>query len=254
MQLPWSNELDIKNQPRYARNVKCKYWSIFQGLNDWIIGKCQYESEKKKDDEMFEELAGTVLEKWAYKMAQEIEVDNIGAFTTEDEKTEGYYMVQWCSEPYTAQYDMELMDYKPPTIVPAGELICDAYWLNPVHKCKYWYTASHIKTVVIIKKVVASNVEMLPISDENPLPLKGKARTHPVKNDAKRIRNKCVDEIVEEIARRDRVDYTELMSVTNIAHSSEDKSDNETASDDDSDESDDSGDGDDGDDNTDMED
>ena len=187
-------------------------------------------------------------------MAQEIEVDNIGAFTTEDEKTEGYYMVQWCSEPYTAQYDMELMDYKPPTIVPAGELICDAYWLNPVHNCSYWYTASHIKTVVIIKKVVASNVEMLPISDENPLPLKGKARTHPVKNDAKRIRNKCVDEIVEEIARRDRVDYTELMSVTNIAHSSEDKSDNETASDDDSDESDDSGDGDDGDDNTDMED
>ena len=55
---------------------------------------------------------------------------------------------------YTVQYNMELKDYKPPTIVPAGELICDAYWLNPVHNCNYWYTASCIKTVVIIKKLL----------------------------------------------------------------------------------------------------
>ena len=100
---------------------------------------------------------------------------------------------------------------------------------------------------------------MLSISDENPLPLTGKARSHPIKNDAKRIRNKCVDEIVEEIAWRDRIDYTEVISVTNVVHDdhenacSEDELEYETASDED-DDSDECDDGDDGDNNTDMED
>ena len=66
-----------------------------------------------------------------------------------------------------------------------------------------------------------------------------------------------VDDIVEEIAWRDRIDYTEVISVTNVVHDdhenacSEDELEYETASDED-DDSDECDDGDDGDNNTDM--
>lgn len=83
--------------------------------------------KKLKDCEMSEELTGFILDKWAGEMAQNIFVGNIGAFTTKDKETEGYYMVEWCSEPYTAQCNRELTDYRPSIIVQAGELIYDVY-------------------------------------------------------------------------------------------------------------------------------
>ncbi len=45
------NQLDLKNvRARYASSITCKYWGIFEGLNDWKITKLVPASDDYEDD------------------------------------------------------------------------------------------------------------------------------------------------------------------------------------------------------------
>ena len=87
----------------------------------------------EKDDETFKTiLRGVETRMSANTMHGAMRIDAVS--------TDGYYVLQWTSEPYTLQKYKEIEDYTPLIIVCVGEMVCDAICINPVHFAKYLYT------------------------------------------------------------------------------------------------------------------
>ena len=61
-----------------------------------------------------EDLEKAILIKYADSMSEKLAPGNVGAFLTEDEDTDGYYIVTWTSFPYTLQEDERCTVYDPP--------------------------------------------------------------------------------------------------------------------------------------------
>ena len=86
-----------------------------------------------KEDEAFKTILGGV----ETSMSEKILSTMYGAIRTDDESADEYYILQWTSEPYKLQEDKEMQGYSPITTAYAGEIVCDAVFLNPVHNAKY---------------------------------------------------------------------------------------------------------------------
>jgi hypothetical protein len=138
-------------------------------------------------------------------------------------------VVTWESSPYTLQEDVELTEYDPPVIIPAGELVAMASWQNKVPRARNWYTPSENMTTVRMKQVVAADLFMEPISNVNNPPNtcnKPEAR----RLGAKRVSEKEHEEIMEEIARRAALEHDEMLE-----NEHDSNSDSHSSSSDDSD-------------------
>ena len=79
-------------------------------------------------------------------LAESISVGGFGAVMTEDESTNGYYVVKWTDTPFTYQEDSD--------DIPAGNLVCRAEYLNPVGRARLWYTRSHDNVLVRLNHAV----------------------------------------------------------------------------------------------------
>ena len=65
-------------------------------------------------------------------MSEKILTTMYGSMRTDDKSTDGYYVLQWTSEPYILQEDKEMEDYTPTITAYTGEIVCDVVFLNPV--------------------------------------------------------------------------------------------------------------------------
>jgi hypothetical protein len=73
------NQLDLKNVgARYASSIMCKYWDIFEGLNDWKITKLVPGSENFKN--YIYEANQMVLHRIVMEAAEKIKMGEIGSF------------------------------------------------------------------------------------------------------------------------------------------------------------------------------
>ena len=102
-----------------------------------------------------------------------------GTIRKDDERTVGYYVLQWTSEPYILQEDKEIEGYTPPITFYAGEIVCDDIFLNLVHFSKYWYTLMKIgvgDVTVRLKQVLLPNITMMKIDKTHPLPKRCKKK------------------------------------------------------------------------------
>ena len=66
------------------------------------------------------------------RMNERIMIRTFGAMRTNDEATQGYYLVKWIMEPYTVQKDMVMKGVELHQSTFAGEIICDIVFWNPV--------------------------------------------------------------------------------------------------------------------------
>jgi hypothetical protein len=103
------------------------------------------------------------LEVWMLLMVQEGEVSAVG---TMDKAAMGYYLVKWLSELYTLQVDTEGMS----NVIVSGAMVVDALFFNRVEHAPYWYTKSGETTVVELRHVLWTGLEMEEISTRNKLP------------------------------------------------------------------------------------
>ena len=152
-----------------------------------------------------------VLGTLAERMAEKIRKKNIGAMATTDDDADGYYIIEFTSEAYTLQHDIELDEYTPAVHIAAGELVCEALYRNKVQRARGWYTkpSTPLKTIVRVQQVVAANLHLEPISATNKLPNtcdKPKA----TKLKAEKLTDHDNDVILEEIDRRERIEHDEL--------------------------------------------
>ena len=82
----------------------------------------------EKDDEVFE----TILRKIETRMSEKILNTMYGAIKTNEERNDGYYIIQWTSEMYTLQEDIEIEYYKPTITTYEGEIVCNTVFINLV--------------------------------------------------------------------------------------------------------------------------
>ncbi len=115
--------------------------------------------------------------------------------------------------------------------------------MNRVERARYWYTVGDTVVTVQMKNVLHSDLAMTPISASNPLP-----RLHPTVRDQvvplnpHKMRSIDHDFMMDEISRRDTMNFEEEVM------SSDDDTDSDNGDDSDDDISDDDDDVDDGDD------
>jgi hypothetical protein len=91
---------------------------------------------------------------------------DIGVVGTDDEAAMGYYLMRWLSKPYTLQEDMEGMS----GIIDARAMIIDWLYYNHVQCAPYWYTPLETMTVVQVRYVLRTSLELQAISRTNKLP------------------------------------------------------------------------------------
>jgi hypothetical protein len=215
---PWKPGFQPKDQPRFQQNKACKYWPIFKGENDWLIVKTSASNDVDPMD--IEQSQKEVLGGIMTRMAEEIEDGKYGAVMTEDDNTHGYYLVRWASETYAAQEDTDEW--------ASGELVCDAAYLNPVGRARNWYTPGDDRVTIRVQHVVAAALVLEEPSDAVKLPSTCN-RKDALSKGAKRLSDDCHLTILDEINRRDILDYEENEDSSSDDDSSVEQSEEESS-------------------------
>ena len=123
-------------------------------------------------------------------------------------------MIKWSGKPYTLQDDVELTQYTPAIHIKAGEHVIDGEFMNKVPGAQLWYTPMEgeaRKTVVRVKQVVAADLKLAPISDEDKLPSGMPKKNKKVTTEKKALHVGPYDHeiILDEIARREESEHEE---------------------------------------------
>jgi hypothetical protein len=99
---------------------------------------------------------------------------NYGAFSTDDPEADGYYIVQWTGDPHTLQEDLLL---ESTYCIPSGEIVCEARFFCIIPHANRWFipekegsTGENLLTTVRRKQVVAPNLTLDGLSNQNRLP------------------------------------------------------------------------------------
>ena len=190
IRLPWDSSVEEdKDQPRFGMVHDCYFNSILEDSNCWYIVKLVLKDGEEDDvDEAHQE----VLHHVTTAIAQNVVVGEIGAVATVDEDAlDGYFLFEFTSLPYTDQ--------------AAGVLKCDGNWLYSLPQAKNWFTKSVVPVSVDLLNVVLTGVSMMAYSPGNMPP--SRANKGGSAKDALKL---CVDShnfILDEITRRERLEY-----------------------------------------------
>ena len=205
LDLPWDPTLPAEEQPRFAQVQTCKYWKIFEGMNDWIIMTLQ---DKGTRDTEIEEMHQVMLDGIAMNLAGFIKPNTYGAVATDDTSSHGYYIVFFLSSPYTLQEDTKCGDY----CIDNGELVCEVRYVYAIQKDSHWYMFKKndtSKILVEVTTVVAHSLDVSIIVEKRLLPDKLKKMTPEALQAQKPFELSLHqhDTIIDEIERRDRMEF-----------------------------------------------
>ena len=222
LETPWNKELNDQLQPRYGINERCLYYRNFKGYNNWRVTNLATKSIATENEEAIYEI---MLHGIEARMNERILIENFGAMRTDDEATQGYYLVKWITKPYTVQEDIIMKGVEPQQTAFAGEIICDVLFWNPVPWAVDWYTPMRKRegmVIIRLKQVLMTGVTMMKISEENMLPSKcnKKEATH---QGAMKIDDDDIREIIEEVYRRDKFDKELISECEEDGSNSEDE-------------------------------
>ena len=126
----------------------CKYASVLsreKGYNYWKITETIEKPGNKKLD--VDSLKMEILSGISEITRKRVLENMYGSIITDDNKTHGYYIVQWDRTLHKLQEDTDIFH--------AGDVVCNATYTNLMQQAHHWYTQSTIKTVVHIQHVLA---------------------------------------------------------------------------------------------------
>ena len=157
-----------------------------------------------------EDIHQTILTSVASNIAATITANSYGAMNADDPKTDGFYIIQFTSPPYTLQNDIEVNGDK----ITSGNLVCDAEYLSPAQKGSNWYVTPSkndvLHVVIEMSKVLVTNIPINIVTGLSELDRNMKTLT---KSDL-RIKKPFLltvdvkNQIIDEIRRRDCMEYT----------------------------------------------
>ena len=165
--------------------------------------------DKKGAESVDDEFQWQIIHNYIDIMADKIVDEDVGAVSTSDENTDGYYLVKWCGNPYTLQENLVNTTFSDNQVIEQGEMVCDAVYYNPVpyDNMKTWYELSNDKALIPLQQVLRTGIIMESLSDENkPINCGKKFMRCLKRKKVKKITESDIDEIVEEIERRLDID------------------------------------------------
>ena len=129
---------------------------------------------------------------------------NIGAYAWKDEEggrkkgdEKDYYLVEFLELPKTAQGDKE-----------DSAWTVECHHLNAVPTAPLWHTSSFLKVTVDVTKLVATDLEMHPMSPTNMIKCRSKrVREEAEQKKAMKLSEESHEFILDEIRMRERVEH-----------------------------------------------
>ena len=195
LKVPWDCNIDRGNQPRYSQNKGCVNWNIFQGLNDWRL-ICTYPRNANTGE--VQKVKRSILSKYCKGVSRIIEIGETAAYAVDDESADGFYLVKWTSGPY--------IDHE------SKQLVADAVFYDKIPQCNYIYYIMEEKIQVRVQYVIVTGIVMPTITQTNEFPKKvgnKKIKQSYIDKGAFTIDKSDLEEIHQEIRRRDTLDYVE---------------------------------------------
>ncbi len=138
------------------------------------------------------------------RISMMIKEGELGVVGTTDEAAMGYFVVRWLSEPYSLQADTVGMS----GVIGAGTMVVNAIYYNRVARAPFWYTQSGETTVIEVRFVLLTGLEVEEVSAANPLP-QACNRMEATWQQACRATVFDHEAIMEEAERRDWLEYDE---------------------------------------------
>lgn len=153
--------------------------------------------------EDMEELKKDALVGIIDRIAGDIKIGNVGAYMYDKEDDEyGYDLVIWDSLPFTLQEDKKNYDLK------KGDRAVYVTNLYRLDNRKNWYHSSSTKSIVNLLHVVVADVAI--VTDSIPRGFSSKLIKD---NYIGRMTDECHEFILDEINRRDRLNYDEECTI-----------------------------------------
>ena len=176
----------------------CFFKPLLEDKNKWHFVDL-HERVGSDEDEVDEERQ-LVLRHVTTSVARSIEMGKIGAFAFEqregESNEEGHHLIEFTGLPRTEQGEG--------TTGCAWKVDCN--WLHSVPTARHWHTKSSQKEAVDLVHVVATDVEMKPMSPTNMM--KNRAvRQEAAQKNAMRIADESHEFILDEIMRRERLGH-----------------------------------------------
>ena len=156
------------------------------------------------DDEFKEQ----IIRNYISIMEEKIKDGDVGAVSTSDNNTDGYYLVKWCSDPYTLQEDIMNTTFTDYEVIEKGDMVCDALYYNPLpyDDMKHWYELSSHEALIPLQQVLHTGIKMESLSDANKPSKSGKKIIRCLKRkNIVKINESDIDEIFEEMERREDI-------------------------------------------------
>lgn len=224
----WDSKLPFQEQPRYKASTDCQMYKIFEGLNDWKL--IRLVDTKDSDIDLNDEVHELVLEGITERLATRVEAGGYGAVSTDDPEADGYYVLQWDSEPREVEEDV-VIDEKE---FHKGDKVVDGTYLNRVPLAKRWYTRAtesdkeSLETTVLLSHVVFPDMSLTGESDTQTLSSNCNRRAAQ-RLGAVRVSETEHELILDEISRRDVLEF-----IDNSRASDDEETDSEDDDDSDS--------------------
>ena len=187
-------------------STECKYYPIYLGTNDWK--EVLLTPRKDCPDEDLEEAKMIVLDSLTENATIEIKVGNVGAFSTEDPTYEGFYLVEWISEPFETEEDILLPEYDPPMYVKKGDLLAKAKYLDKVPRAPEWWCPVEQTVTVRVQQVLVAKLQLMDHSTSNQLPPTCN-RAEAIRLKSKRLCKEDREKILHQILVRSVLDFEE---------------------------------------------
>ena len=200
--LPWQEHVDAHLQPRFRHNDRCKYIKVFGDMNDWIIIDVIPNKTEDENDEM-EELKKDALIGIIDRISGDIKIGQVGAFMYNKNDDEfGYDLVIWNSLPYTLQED----DKK--SCLKKVDRVINVTNLYRLDNRNNWYYSSLTKSTIKLLHVVVADISM----ETDSIP-RGFSTKNIKDNYIGKMSDRCHEFILDEINRRDRLNFYEECTI-----------------------------------------
>ena len=200
LERPWVPLVEPTVQPRYTQNKECVMWPSYEDANDWKV--CALIPKTEADKKEVCESILCVLNPHIARMSLIMCEGEVGAVGTTDEAVMGYYLIKWLSEPYTLQTDTADTS----GMIPARTIVANALYFNRVQRAPHWYTPSSMTTIIEVKYVMRTGLQLQPISTTNVLPI-ACARAEATRKKAMKVSPLDHKVIMEEASKRNRLEY-----------------------------------------------
>jgi hypothetical protein len=194
IRLPWVLAVPNEEQPRFKTVSECQYRSVLGVRNEWDIVELEVDHDKANMDDV-DDAREEVLVSLTSNIAANVEIGGYGAIATEDDDaTEGYWIIEWTSEPYTCQ--------------ETDQLVCDGYYLYQVKGGPRWWTPSGATVTIPLVNIVMADVKMDVIEEGRNMPSSSHVNKEKcLEMEALRIEEDSHDYIFDEIYRRETLEY-----------------------------------------------